>query len=230
MHINFKAILSLFVIFAIIGLLLFTPKGQKITGNYTKPVGSFVKTITGKITKGKIITNPGKFDIFITGINPSSLDDLEISVNGNGFQGRLNYEVLSVLDSGIKFDDREIDIKVEGLIGTMTFFRNNNLKIEGKTTSLKLNNMEIVNPDIDLLVVGEPISYEVKDVKKDELLLSSVSGSLRCSQLTGGSLMLNGDQLELINFSGDIEQVNNSLTVTGQVDKMKLNGIDISKN
>ena len=230
MHINFKAILSLFVIFAIVGLLLFTPKGQKITGNYTKPVGSFLKTMTGKITKGKSITNIGKFDISLTGVNPSSLNDLEIPVNGNGFQGRLNYEVLSVLNSGIKFDDREIDMKVEGLIGVITFFRNGNIKIDGKTTFLKLNSMEIVNPDIDLLVVGEPISYEVKDVKKDELVLSSVSGSLRCSQLTGGSLMLSGDQLELINFAGDIEQVNNSLTVTGQVDKMKLNGIDISKN
>ena len=87
----------------------------------------------------------------------------------------------------------------------------------------------VLSSDIDLLVVGEPISYEVKDVEKDKLILSSVSGSLRCLQLTGGSLMLSNDQLELINFAGDIEQVNNSITVTGQVDKMRLNGVEISK-
>jgi len=117
MHINFKAILSLFVIFAIVGLLLFTPKGKEMTGNYTKPMGSFVKTITGKVTNVKKPAESKKLDIFLTGINPSSLDNIEISINGNKFEGKLNYEAMSLLNSGLKFDDREINVRIDGLLG-----------------------------------------------------------------------------------------------------------------
>jgi len=230
MHINFKAILSLFVIFAIIGLLLFTPKGQKITGNYTKPVGSFLKTMTGKVTDIKKPSESKKLDIFLTGVNPSSLDNIEIPLNGNEFQGKLNYEGITLLKSDVKFDDREIDVKINGLMGTLTFFRNGNMKIDGKTSFIKLNQMEINNPNIDVLIVGSPISYEVDDVKKDKISFSSVSGSLKCSQLTGGDLMMRNDQLELLNFDGNIKQENYSITITGQVDKMRLNGVDIFKS
>jgi len=228
MHINFKAILSLFVIFAIVGLLLFTPKGKEMTGNYTKPMGSFVKTITGKVTNVKKPAESKKLDIFLTGINPSSLDNIEISINGNKFEGKLNYEAMSLLNSGLKFDDREINVRIDGLLGDITFFRNGNMKIDGKTGFMKLNGMEINNPDIDVLIVGDPIDYKIDVVEKDEVDLSSVSGSLRCSQLTGGNLMLSNDQLELFNFEGEIKQVNYSLSITGQVDKMRLNGVDIT--
>jgi len=102
------------------------------------------------------------------------------------------------------------------------------MKIDGKTGFMKLNGMEINNPDIDVLIVGDPIDYKIDVVEKDEVDLSSVSGSLRCSQLTGGNLMLSNDQLELFNFEGEIKQVNYSLSITGQVDKMRLNGVDIT--
>jgi hypothetical protein len=60
-------------------------------------------------------------------------------------------------------------------------------------------------------------------------MFSYLSGLLKCSQLTGGNLLLNNDQLELVNFNGYIRQVNNSVTIGGSVDKMILNGVDISK-
>ncbi len=227
--VNWKAILSLFIIFAIFGLLLFSPKGQKITGNFTKPVGSFFKGITGKVTKSGGGVGSNKLDIIIEGVDTSSLGDTEITIEGNQIQGKLDYELISLLESKIDFDDRIINLKTGSLIGTVSFFRNGNMKIEGKTNSLKLNDMEISNPNIDFLIVGDPITYEIENIEKDKLLFSYLAGSLKCSQLTGGSLMLNNDQLELINFEGSIKQSNQSVIISGQVDRMVLNGVDISK-
>jgi len=41
---------------------------------------------------------------------------------------------------------------------------------------------------------------------------------------------MRNDQLELLNFDGNIKQENYSITITGQVDKMRLNGVDIFKS
>ena len=178
MAVNWKAILSLFIIFAIIGLLIFTPKGQKIVGNRTAPVGSFIKSITGKITKPSSRTVESKeLDIFITQVSPSSLGEIEIPVNGRDFEGRLNYDVVSVLGSSFDFDYKELDVKAGNLIGNINFLRNGNMKISGNTNSLKLNDMSIKNQDIDVLIVGEPIYYDIENIEKNELTFSYLSGS-----------------------------------------------------
>ncbi|MBL7170365.1 MAG: hypothetical protein ISS48_05095 [Candidatus Aenigmarchaeota archaeon] len=230
MSVNWKAILSLFIIFAIVGLLVFSPKGKRIVGNTTAPIGSFLKTITGKITRSGEKVESRKLDIILTDISPYSLGDIEISINGDDFEGKLNYEMISLLDSEIRFDNKEVNVQTRSLIGSIDFFRNSNMKITGKTDSLKLNSMEITKPDIDFLIVGEPVSYEIENIEKDKLVFSSISGSLKCSQLTGGTLMLSNDQLELINFDGSIKQGEGSVTISGQVDKMRLNGVEISKS
>ena len=227
---NWKAILSLFIIFAIVGLLIFSPKGKKIVGNSTVPIGSYLKVISGKVAKnGGGTIESRRLDIVLVDVKPYSLDDVEISIQGDEFQGKLNYELVSLLDSSIKFEDREVDVRIESLIGDISFFRNGNMRITGKTNSLKLNSMEITKPDIDFLIVGEPISYDIKSIKKDKFIFSSISGSLKCSQLTGGRLMLSNDHLELINFDGKIKQEDGSVIISGQVDKMRLNGVDISR-
>ena len=163
---NWKAILSLFIIFTIIGLLVFTPRGQKITGNRTMPVGSFLKSITGKVTKSGSSPGPTALDITLTGVNPSDLDDVEFSISGDSFYGKLYYEVVSIPNSDInvKFDDKEIDVGIESLIGDISFLRSGDIKIGGKTSSLKLNNMEIAKPEIEVLIVGQPINYQVEKI------------------------------------------------------------------
>jgi hypothetical protein len=229
MAVNWKAILSLFIIFAIIGLLIFTPRGQKIVGNKTMPVGSFLKSFTGKLTKVPTNTGSKRLDIFITNVNPSSLGDTEISIKGEKIQAKLDYEIITLLESNINFDQREVEVETGRLIGKVNFFRNGNMRVSGNTDNLKLNDMTINKPDIDFLTVGRPIDYDLGNIEKDELMFSYLSGLLKCSQLTGGNLLLNNDQLELVNFNGYIRQVNNSVTIGGSVDKMILNGVDISK-
>jgi len=229
MPVNWKAILSLFVIFTIIGLLIFSPKGQKLMGNSTAPVGSFFKTFTGRISKSGVDSGSKRLDIEITEIEPSSLGDLKISITGDDFEGKINYEVLSFLDSNIEFDEKRVKIRVRDLVGDIDYFRNGKMKISGKTSSLKLNEMEINNPEINFLITGDPINYDVEDIKKEELDFSSLSGSLRCSQLTGGNLRLSNDQLEFFNFEGSLSHQNNTVRISGQTDKMIINGVEISK-
>ncbi|PIV68293.1 MAG: hypothetical protein COY38_02050 [Candidatus Aenigmarchaeota archaeon CG_4_10_14_0_8_um_filter_37_24] len=227
---NWRAILSLFIIFAIIGLLIFSPKGQKIVGNKTAPVGSFLKTITGKVAKAPAESNiPKNLDVTITNVDPASLGDIEVQIKGDDFESRINYQVVSLLDSGIKFDGKEIDVDIKSLVGAVAFLRNGDMKITGKTNSLKLNEMEITKPGIDLLIVGQPVSFEINDIEKNEMSFLSISGLLKCPQLSQGNLMLKNDQLELSSFYGYIKQDNSSITISGQVDKMRLNGVDISR-
>jgi len=228
--VNWKAILSLFIIFAIVGLLIFSPKGQKIMGNSTAPVGSFLKSITGRVSQPRGEANSRKLDIIITGVDVPSLGDIEISLNGDEFEGQINYDVISVLGSNFNFDYNQVDVKTGSVIGDISFFRNGKMRITGKTSSLRLGSMEVTNPNMDFLIAGEPIRYELKNIKKNKMIFPYLSGSLRCSQLTGGNLMLSNDQLELVNFEGMMMQESGSVTISGQVDKMVLNGVDISKN
>jgi len=82
---------------------------------------------------------------------------------------------------------------------------------------------------MNLIIVGKPLNYEIRNIKKDKLLFSSISGSLKSSQLTGGMLELSGDRLELFNFDGNIIEKNGSVSISGQVSRMKLNNLDISR-
>jgi len=228
MSVNWKAILSLFIVFAIVGLLIFSPKGQKIVGNRTAPIGSFIKTISGKVTKSGI-TETKTLDVTLTDVSPSSLGDLEFQIKGDRFQGKLEYELISLLDSSVNFDEREVDVQTGGLTGTVSFFRNGNMKITGKTNSLKINSMNLEKQDTNFLITGKPISYDLPNINEKKLEFSYISGSLKWSGLSGIAPMLSNDQLELINFDGSIKQSNELVTITGKVDKIILNGVEISK-
>ncbi|MEM5793274.1 MAG: hypothetical protein QXY45_02855 [Candidatus Aenigmatarchaeota archaeon] len=229
MPVKWKVVISLFLIFAIIGLLLFSPKGQKITGNKTAPVGSFLKGLTGKVAKSGQ-SEEKQLDISITGINPQSLGDVQIPINNENFEFKMEYEVISVMDSDISFEERVVEVKMKGVIGSVTFFRNGNMKVEGKCGSIKINGVSISKPSINFLIVGTPIDFEIRDINKDKLIFPSISGSFRSYQLTGGSLMLNNDHLELFGFKGDIIENNGEASISGRVDKIRLNGLDISKS
>lgn len=229
MAINWKVVLSLFVIFAIVGLLLFSPQGQKVTGNRTSGLGSYLKVISGKVTQ--TISKPGsqKLDIILTNVNPSALGDLEFPVKADEFEFSLDYNTISLLDSSVDLEDtKTINVKTTNFIGTVSFFRNGEMKIIGKANSLKLNSLKFENPNTNFLITGKPVSFNIQDINRKKLEFSSISGTLKWSGLSD-PMLLNNAQVELSNFEGNIKQENEYITITGKVDKIVSNGVEITK-
>jgi len=230
---NWKILLTLFIIVAITGLLLFSDKGkdlkQKYLDKYITTVGNFFKGITSKLKGPKTYPN-NTFEATIT-TTSDVFKGQKLDVENIGFTGKLEYDVVTVGGQNINVKDKkEIEFTTDSMTGTLMIDTDNVMRISGQSTSVELNGI-VFSPKtgektIEFSLVGTPVEYTMTNFYKESMTLSGVSGLLKLKDWS--PLSLKGDSLDIKNFLGTVEQSDDSLTITGKVEKVSLNGVDLT--
>ena len=139
---NWKTVFSVIIIFAIVALILFSPKGQKYHGNYTskytKPLGSFITGLTSKVTKSSSSGNTGDLEVELKNVEISDLRDIEVDVESD-VTCSMRYEVINFLGTEVDVESDVANMEMGNLNGKATFYNNGKTKIEGTTDLLKIN-------------------------------------------------------------------------------------------
>jgi hypothetical protein len=229
---NWKVILALFIIIGITGLLIFSDKGkdfrQKYLDKYIKTVGNFFSGITGKFKFTKPYPN-NTFECSLTA-NSDILKSQNFDVTSVNFDGTLEYNSITINNQNINMKEaNNIELKVNNMAGTISIDSNNIITISGQSAYVELNGL-IFSPKngekvIDFSVLGKPVEYVMNNLYKENLIFTGVTGLLKLKDLS--PLALKNDNLSLKNFLGEIKQDKDSLTMSGKIEKARLNGIDL---
>ena len=229
---NWKLMLTLFIIVGITGLLLFSQKGRdfydKYLGKYIKTLSGYFSKITGKITTPQKVnrTLPVNIKVSSSGLKGQEFDLVE-----DAFEVELKYDSVSVGSQNIILkDDDTIEFNTESMTGTVTFDQNNMMTVSGNAGSVELSGMLFLPPDSDTKVsfnlIGFPSSFSIDNFEHDRLILTDISGSLI---LNGWSpLALQNDKLDIFYLKGSIQQSGDSVNIIGNVERITLNGVDLS--
>ena len=229
---NWKILLSLFIIIAITGLLIFSERGrsfrEKYLDTHLKTVGGYFKGITG-IFKKQVPVNR-TLDVTITG-SSNILHGKSFDLEGNSFGGELKYETVSV--SGQKINVKgsdKINFNVNSMTGTVSIDASGKMIISGQARSVEFDSIVINSKSekemIDFSLIGTPTRFSLNNFEIERLVFSDISGLLRLSDWS--PMDLKNDNLDITQFRGDIEQVDNSITISGKIEKISLNNKLIS--
>ena len=229
---NWKAILALFIIIGITSLLIFSDKGkdfrQKYLDKYIKTVGNFFSGLTDKFKLNKPYPN-NTFEFSLTA-NSDILKGQNFDVKSVNFDGALEYNSITINNQKINMkEEKNIELKVDNIAGTVSIDLNNIITISGQSAYVELNGL-IFSPKngekvIDFSVSGKPVKYMISNLYKENLVFTGTTGLLKLKELS--PLSLKNDNLILKNFLGEINQDKDSLTISGKIEKARLNGLDL---
>jgi len=235
---NWKILLSLFIIIAITGLLIFSEKGKSIRETYldkylkpiSNPISGYFKGITGKFIKSKSVNRTLDMQITLDSVN---LQGQEFTLNGNSFEGVLNLGSVSVSDQDINLKESpQANFVINGIQGTILFYPSGEVKISGTANSIELNGI-LFTSKIDnnkqkpaqFLISGIPMTFSIDGIDKDTMTLPEVKGTLRLADWS--PLALNNDNLNIVNFLGSIQKDQESTVIVGKVGEVILNGVSL---
>jgi len=229
---NWKLMLALFIIVGITGLLLFSEKGRDLKDRY---LGKYIQTLTGFFSKytGKIISpNVNRTLSVSIKVSSSGLKGQEFILSENSFKVKLKYDSVSVGGQNIKLKDSDvIDFTTESMNGIVTFDQESKMIVSGNAGLVELNGLLFYPPIADKTVnfnlVGFPSSFSIENFEVDKFVLSDVSGTLTLSDWSPLSLRQN-DKLDIYYLKGSIHQSEDSISVIGDVERISLNGIDLT--
>jgi len=231
---NWKLWLTLFIVIGITGLLLFSDKGrefnQKYLSKYTKVIGDYLSNITGRFKKTEVVNRT--LQITMT-TSPNALKTIEFDLSEKAFDAGVIYEIVYVGDQNImvKGND-EIDFSTDSMTGTVSFDDSGKMSISGNTPSVELNGILFASrtgeEKIEFDLIGTPMRFSLNDVANDRMIITGVSGLLRISDWSSPLTIKETDNLAISYFKGDITQDGDTLTISGNVEKISLNGVDLS--
>ena len=229
---NWKILLSLFIIIAITGLLIFSEKGidfrKKYLDPHLKTVGSYFKGVTNIFKRQQTINRTLEITIKSSS---NILRGQNFDLEGKSFNGELKYE--NVLVSGqpinVKGSD-EIKFSVNGMTGSISIDPGGKMKISGQARSVEFDSIVINSKSekemIDFSLVGIPMIFSLTNIEVEKMILSGASGLLRVGD--SFPVDLDNDKVDITNFKGDIEQEGNSVTISGKAEKLSVDNIDLT--
>jgi len=227
---NWKILLSLFIIFAIVGLLMFSPKAkdfkEKYLNDYISKTGDFIKNIPEKITFKKV-AQEDKFDILIT-TEQSSIDGSFFNINEDNIEVEIIYESISLDDQQISTRNTDkVIFRADQMKGTVSF-EQGKLELSGSSDLIEVNNIVLSSDDgpIKFDVIGIPVSYNINGITKNSMKFSDIIGLIKIG--TWKPLSLQEDKLEIEYFDGSLNLDEDVLSIDGRAYKAKLNNVDLS--
>lgn len=226
-----KIWLVIFLIFAILGLFLLSPRGKTFREKYLNDkiskVGSYLRGITSRtIPKGQPkAKQENKLEITLSGVDPVLMNGQEFDVKDASVDALFKFESALIDGNEILLKKNVTGINIESMTGAIVFF-DDKMKISGKTNRLWLNDIGFSKEGTDFIVVGVPDTYILLNIKKDALVFPQISGRLTATGMGTISFFPN-DKLELYGFEGKIEQKNDLVYITGTISYMKLNNVYI---
>jgi Fe-S cluster assembly iron-binding protein IscA len=229
---HWKLLLGLFIIIGIAGLLMFSERGrnfrEKYLDKYVKPIGSYLKGITGRFVKQKPINRT--LDITLE-TDFFAVYGQEFEIEENALDFKFVYDTVSIDDQSINLrGDKTIEFKTDSMSGSFIIDGDGRVRVYGEASSIEINDL-IFTPEakegkIEFSLVGSPTSFSLFDVEKSSMTLSGISGTLKFEDWS--PLALENDDFFVQNFKGNIKLDEGSLIISGKVEKARLNGIDLS--
>jgi len=229
---RFKLLLGIFIIIAIVGLLIFSSQGRSFREKYLDPyIGSVTglfKGVTGRFIKQQPANRT--LDIMLeTDLNGISGQNFD--VQNFDLDVKLLYDSVLIAGQNINVkDDKTIDFKTIGMLGTIQILGDNKMKIIGESLSVEVNEIlfspQSNNNKIDFSLVGTPKSFSLNNIEKETMVLSSISGTLKFKDWS--PLALDNDNLNIQKFKGTITLDGDTLVIAGKIEKASLNGVDLS--
>ena len=231
---RFKLLLGLFIIIAITGLLIFSKQGRSFREKYLDPlmgpVTGFFKGITGRFVKQPSANRT--LDISLeTELNTISSQSFD--VQNLNLDVELSYDSVTIADQTVNIkDDKNIDFKTFSMLGTVQMLGDNKMKIIGESLSIEVNGI-IFSPQsnkekIEFSLTGTPTKFSLNNIERDTMTFSGISGTLKFKDWS--PLALENDKLSIQKFKGTISLSEDTLVITGKIEKASLNGVDLSLN
>jgi len=225
---GWKVLIALIIFLAVTGALLFSEKGrefkEKYLDKYLGNVGSYLRTLRSRVEQ-KVVNRTLQISV---STNLPSLVNQEFSIDEKKFKAKLKFESATIAGYPLTIEDKEVEFDIDGMSGSI-LFDGKDLKIYGSAESLKINEMKLSPKSseerIEFFISGEPVTFSLRDVKKDELKLSKASGILKVNDLS--PLALEEDRLSIKNFKGSLELEENEIIIKGYAESVTLNGVKL---
>lgn len=229
---RFKLLLGLFIIIAIIGLLTFSQQGksfrEKYLDKYIGSVTGLFKGVTGRFVKQQPVnrTLDITFETDLSGISGQIFDVQNLDLDAT-----LLYDSATIAGQTVNIkDDKTIVFKTSGMSGTVQILGENKMKIIGESQSVEVNEI-VLSPQSDkdkigFSLIGEPKTFSLNNIEKDTMTFSGISGILRFKDWS--PLALENDNLNIQKFKGTITLNEDTVIITGKIEKASLNGVDLS--
>ena len=167
---HWKLLLTLLVIIAIGGLLVFSKTGrsfrEKYLDKYIKQVGSYIEVLKGYFVKKPSVNRTLQMTLET---DISSLRGQEFKLDGNSFSVSLDYDSILIGGQTINIrEGREIDFNSNSMVGSILIDTNGKMKINGYASSLELNGVifstKSGEKNVDFSITGTLRSFSVNDI------------------------------------------------------------------
>ena len=219
---NWKAVLTVFLILGISFMLLATNTGRNFIGFFGKIPLSIDKFFSGfsSLLSG---SKSGNYTAFALTIGLESKN----MFNDQSYQ----LENAAIKVSGVYMNDLIFDgflfnkkakngeISMKGFNGKFEVTAAGTLRIAGSCAAITVDGQDIQSTKESLTVTTEmyPSEYYVTPIKKDKVSLSPISGMI---ENIAGVQVLNNDRVDLQSFIGKVELTNTSIKLIGSATKI----------
>lgn len=186
-------------------------------------LGDFLKNLTGRITmQDKKQTS--KIEFHLSGVDPVYMNNQQFSLKDSSVDAILGLQSGSLSGFTISFKNKA-NIEIKSITGDFSI-NDGQIKISGKTNEIWVGDLGLNGTDTEVLLIGNPVEYSIKNIEKNTLVLQEISGKISWTGIKVPPI-LNKDKLEVYGFEGSIQQKDGLIFIDGYVDYIKLNNIPI---
>lgn len=220
---RWKGLLTVFVVVLLLTTIVLTDVGRKYAGYFTNLVGSFANTIlktpeyTGKTFAVTLTTNKENFF------------GQTYKVQNSTFIGSGNYLYIKV-DGGTETvkDTTAVDVWVGSMDGNFEYTTEGTVRLAVSTNRIIINNVERTREKpYNLETEIQPNEFVLTPVSLDKISFSAIDGSLRLGTKTIVSIELNKANVDIYNFIGYLQLVDDTVTINGFAGKIVVNGEEV---
>lgn len=221
---NWKAMLTAFVIVAIGAMLLITEDGRKFAGQAFELVSSGVGESVSGFFSHAFTASPeampdGEQFIISTEIDKSSFYGQEYRVSNSSFEadGLCDFGI-TISGLSVRTDSRECEIEMDDMIGDFKYTEAGTVRFDGTAGAMSINGNIYTANSMQISMEMLPSSFMMDSLVQSKMEIESATGSInRITQK--GSLKstegLDGERLLIGGFVGFISLEESNINLQG---------------
>jgi hypothetical protein len=212
-----KTIFILIVII-LLGIFLLTSESGK----------KYLNFLRGKLeelgeVKPPTIT-PGKTLVSLS-LQFRGLKDKKFTVTNSAFEGYGMYKEVFYGKTKIE-SEKEVNVKIQIQRGNI-IFKDENVRVFASTKSFELSDIKFTPEEpIDVSIEITPTNFTILNILEESITFSGITGELR--GVKGTVIPLEERNIEIKQFNGNLTYINQTITLSGNVTKVLINGNDIT--
>ncbi len=212
---KWKLLLAVLVILGIVTLLFITDTGVSSLNFLKRKVGDFVAVVFKWAPGGK------QFYIRLT-TNRDTLYGQTYKISNATFEGSGTAKEVKINKATSLLN--KVDVKIEGLKGSLEITDQDTVKVSGDAASVVLNNLPILNLNIYVEMV--PSGFTLSQFSQEKITLPSVTGEIKTED--GWTRPLGVSNLEIYNFKGIVKLEGNQVVLIGLTSRFAVDGKEVT--